>query len=47
MQPTKVVGAKQVKRALNSHEIEAVFIANDAENKVTDEDKGNLRCQTH
>ncbi|MBU5425645.1 ribosomal L7Ae/L30e/S12e/Gadd45 family protein [Tissierella pigra] len=35
----KVVGAKQVKRALNSYEIEVVFIAKDAENKVTDEIK--------
>jgi large subunit ribosomal protein L7A len=35
----KVVGAKQVKRALNSYDIEAVFIAKDAENKVTDEIK--------
>lgn len=35
----KVVGAKQVKRALNSYEIRAVFIAKDAENKVTDEIK--------
>ncbi|WP_313758902.1 ribosomal L7Ae/L30e/S12e/Gadd45 family protein [Tissierella sp.] len=35
----KIVGAKQVKRALNSQEIEAVFIAKDAENKITDEIK--------
>lgn len=35
----KIVGAKQVKRALNSQDIEAVFIAKDAENKVTDEIK--------
>lgn len=34
---TKVVGVKQVKRALNSNDIEAVFIAMDAENKITDE----------
>jgi len=33
----KVVGAKQVKRALNSKEVEAVFIAKDAESKITDE----------
>lgn len=33
----KTVGAKQVKRALNSHEVEAVFIAMDADRKVTDE----------
>jgi large subunit ribosomal protein L7A len=31
----KVVGAKQVKRAINSSNIEAVFIAEDAEKKVT------------
>lgn len=35
----KIVGAKQVKRALNSQEIEVVFIAKDAENKITDEIK--------
>lgn len=34
---TKVVGVKQVKRALNSNDIEAVFIAMDAEDKITDE----------
>lgn len=34
---TKVVGVKQVKRALNLNDIEAVFIAMDAENKITDE----------
>lgn len=33
----KYVGAKQVKRALNLHEVEAVFIAMDADKKVTDE----------
>lgn len=33
----KIVGAKQVKRALNLHEVEAVFIALDADEKVTDE----------
>lgn len=33
----KIVGTKQVKRALNSHNLKAVFIARDAENKVTDE----------
>jgi len=33
----KIVGAKQVKRVLNSHDVEAVFIAKDADNKVTDE----------
>lgn len=33
----KAVGAKQVKRALNSHEVEAVFIAMDAERKITDQ----------
>jgi len=33
----KVVGIKQVKRALNSNDIEAVFIAMDVENKITDE----------
>lgn len=31
----KVVGAKQVTRALNSGEVEIVFIAKDAEEKVT------------
>jgi|JMBV01.1.fsa_nt_gb large subunit ribosomal protein L7A len=31
----KVVGVKQVKRALNSAEVEAVYVANDAEKKVT------------
>jgi large subunit ribosomal protein L7A len=35
----KIVGAKQVKRALNSQEVEAVFIANDADNKVINEIK--------
>ncbi|HHX12027.1 MAG TPA: 50S ribosomal protein L7ae-like protein [Clostridiales bacterium] len=33
----KIVGTKQVKRALNSQDLKAVFIARDAENKVTDE----------
>ncbi len=33
----KIVGAKQVKRALNSQDIEAVFIAKDADNKIIDE----------
>lgn len=33
----KIVGVKQVKRALNSHEVEAVFIAMDAEKKITDQ----------
>lgn len=33
----KVVGVKQVKRALNLNDIEVVFIAMDAENKITDE----------
>ncbi|MDR7857925.1 ribosomal L7Ae/L30e/S12e/Gadd45 family protein [Tissierella sp.] len=33
----KIVGVKQVKRALNSQEIELVFIAEDADNKITDE----------
>jgi large subunit ribosomal protein L7A len=33
----KIVGVKQVKRALGSQEIELVFIAKDAENKITDE----------
>lgn len=33
----KAVGAKQVKRALNSHEVEAVFIAMDADKKITDQ----------
>ena len=35
----KIVGAKQVKRALNSYDIEAVYIAKDAESKITDEIK--------
>ncbi|MGN9166316.1 ribosomal L7Ae/L30e/S12e/Gadd45 family protein [Tissierellaceae bacterium HCP3S3_D8] len=30
----KVVGAKQVRRALSSSEIEAVYLANDADKKV-------------
>ncbi|MGM0396925.1 MAG: ribosomal L7Ae/L30e/S12e/Gadd45 family protein [Bacillota bacterium] len=33
----KVVGAKQVKRALSKQEAQRVFIARDAEKKVTDE----------
>lgn len=33
----KTVGVKQVKRALNSHEVEAVFIAMDADKKITDQ----------
>ncbi|MFA5577341.1 MAG: ribosomal L7Ae/L30e/S12e/Gadd45 family protein [Tissierellaceae bacterium] len=33
----RVVGVKQVRRAINTQDIEAVFIAEDAENKVTDE----------
>lgn len=33
----KIVGAKQVKRALNSSKVEVVFIADDAEKKVTNE----------
>lgn len=33
----KVVGAKQVKRAINSSNVEIVFVAEDAENKVTSE----------
>ena len=33
----KIVGAKQVKRALNSLNVELVFIADDAEKKVTNE----------
>lgn len=35
----RVVGAKQVKRALALSDVEAVFIANDAEDKVTKEIK--------
>ncbi|WP_353094241.1 ribosomal L7Ae/L30e/S12e/Gadd45 family protein [Tissierella praeacuta] len=35
----KIVGVKQVKRALSSKDVEAVFIAKDAEDKVTDEIK--------
>ena len=35
----KVVGAKQVKRALALSDVEAVFIALDAEDKVTKEIK--------
>lgn len=33
----KVVGLKQVKRSLNSHDIEIVFIAEDADKKIKDE----------
>lgn len=33
----KVVGAKQVKRALNTSDVELVYIAKDAEDRVTDE----------
>ncbi len=33
----KVVGVKQVRRALNSSEVEVVYIAEDAEGKVTDD----------
>ena len=33
----KTVGVKQVRRALNSHEVEAVFIAMDADKKITDQ----------
>lgn len=33
----KVVGAKQVKRALKASNVELVYIAKDAESKVTDE----------
>lgn len=33
----KIVGAKQVKRALKTEEIQTVFIAEDAEGKVTNE----------
>ena len=33
----KIVGAKQVKRALKNEEIETVFIAEDAEKDVTNE----------
>lgn len=33
----KTVGVKQVKRALNSHEVEAVFIAMDADKKIIDQ----------
>lgn len=33
----KIVGAKQVKRALENEEIQIVFIAEDAEGNVTDE----------
>ncbi|HEY8363187.1 MAG TPA: ribosomal L7Ae/L30e/S12e/Gadd45 family protein [Tissierellaceae bacterium] len=33
----KVVGTKQVKRALNSKDVEVVFVAKDAESRITDE----------
>ena len=33
----KIVGIKQVKRALNLHEVEAVFIAMDADERIKDE----------
>ncbi len=33
----KIVGAKQVKRALNSSLVDVVFIADDAEKKVIEE----------
>ena len=33
----KVVGAKQVKRALKTMDVELVYIAKDAEKKVTEE----------
>lgn len=33
----KIVGAKQVKRALKNEEIETVFIAKDAEKEITNE----------
>ncbi|TJX12907.1 50S ribosomal protein L7ae-like protein [Tissierella creatinini] len=33
----KIVGAKQVKRALNSSLVDVVFIADDAEKKVVEE----------
>ncbi|MDY0234861.1 MAG: ribosomal L7Ae/L30e/S12e/Gadd45 family protein [Gudongella sp.] len=36
-QNEKVVGAKQVKRALSNSEVEVVFIALDADRNVTDE----------
>lgn len=35
----KIVGAKQVKRALNASKAEAVYIADDADEKVTKEIK--------
>ena len=34
---SKIVGAKQVKRALDSSSVSAVFIADDAEKKVTND----------
>lgn len=33
----KIVGTKQVKRAINSQDIETVFIAKDAENYIINE----------
>lgn len=33
----KTVGAKQVKKALNAHKAEVVFVAVDAEKKIIDE----------
>lgn len=33
----KVVGTKQVKRALNSSNVELVYVADDADRKITDE----------
>lgn len=33
----KLVGVKQVKRALNLHEVEAVFIAMDADENIIDD----------
>lgn len=33
----KVVGTKQVKRALNSSKVELVYVADDADKKITDE----------
>ena len=33
----KIVGAKQVKKALQNEELETVFIAEDADKNVTDE----------
>lgn len=33
----KIVGTKQVRRAINSQDVEAVYIAKDAENNIKDE----------